>query len=82
MFRSRPMFKFGPSYLDRYLMFTAAKAHFTTHALEFDLIEQLKDRLPGARFGKGSIKVRYDDEAPKPVLREFVDEVMRRHLNP
>lgn len=79
MFRSVPMFKFGTSYLDGYVMFTAAKAHFTTHALEFDLIEELQGRLPSASFGKGSIKVKYTDEAAKPVLYEFVDEVMRRN---
>lgn len=79
MFRQRPMFKFGASYQQGYVMFTAAKAHFTVHSVEFDLIEQLKPRLPRAQFGKGSVKVRFADEAAKPVLREYVAAVMARH---
>ena len=35
MFRQRPMFKFADSYLDGYVMFTAAKSHFATHAIDF-----------------------------------------------
>ncbi len=79
MFRQRPMFKFGGSYQQGYVMFTAAKTHFTVHSVEFDLIENLKARLPGASFGKGSVKVRFADEAAKPVLYEYVSDVMDRH---
>ncbi len=79
MFRQRPMFKFGRTYTDGYVMFTAAKSHFTLHAIEFDLIEAFRPRLPRASFGKGSIKVKFGDVDAKPVLREFVDQVMARH---
>ena len=79
MFRQRPMFRFGATYRQGYVMFTAAKTHFTVHSVEFDLIEQLAARLPDARFGKGSVKVRFADEAAKPVLRDYVAAVMERH---
>ncbi len=79
MFRQRPMFKFGATYQQGYVMFTAAKTHFTVHSVEFDLIEQLKARLPKAQFGKGSTKVRFTDEAAKPVLFDYVATVMERH---
>jgi hypothetical protein len=79
MFRQRPMFKFGATYQQGYVMFTAAKTHFTVHSVEFDLIEQLKPRLPMAQFGKGSVKVRFADEAAKPILCEYVAAVMSRH---
>jgi uncharacterized protein YdhG (YjbR/CyaY superfamily) len=79
MFRQRPMFKFGSSYQQGYVMFTAAKAHFTVHSVEFELIEQLKTRLPRAGFGKGSVKVRFTDEAAKPALFDYVARVMDRH---
>ena len=79
MFRQRPMFKFGARYQQGYVMFTAAKTHFTVHSVEFDLIDRLKPRLPTAQFGKGSVKVRFADEAARPVLREYVAAVMGRH---
>ncbi len=79
MFRQRPMFKFGASYQQGYVMFTAAKTHFTVHSVEFDLIQQLRPRLPKAQFGKGSVKVRFTDDAAKPILQEYVAAVMSRH---
>ena len=79
MFRGRPMFKFEGTYLKGYVMFTAASKHFTAHAIDFDLIEQAKPKFPRASFGKGSIKIPFDDVASKAPLREFVDAVMARH---
>jgi uncharacterized protein YdhG (YjbR/CyaY superfamily) len=79
MFRQRPMFKFGRTYQQGYVMFTAAKAHFAVHSVEFDLIEAMQVRLPKAGFGKGSVKVRFADEAAKPVLYDYVAQVMARH---
>ncbi len=34
--------------------------------------------MPGAFGGKGSVSVKYANEAAKPVLRAFVDEVLTR----
>ena len=79
MFRGRPMFKFEGTYLKGYVMFTAASSHFTAHAIDFDLIEESKARFPHASFGKGSIKIPFADLTAKQALREFIDEVMRRH---
>ncbi|TLG77519.1 hypothetical protein [Culicoidibacter larvae] len=79
MFRQRPMFKFSDKYTEGYVMFTAASTHFTVHSMEFDLVEAMKEKLPKASFGKGSIKVKFNDEAAKPALYEYVDAVMARH---
>jgi hypothetical protein len=79
MFRQTPMFKFDSSYLDGYVMFTAAKSHFAAHAIDFDLVEDARARIEGARGGKGNVAVRYTNEDAKPGLRDFVDAVMARH---
>ena len=79
MFRQTPMFKLGRSYQDGYVMFTAAKGHFAAHAIDFDLVEQTRAAIPGARGGKGSVAVKYTNEGAKPELRRFVDAVMARH---
>ena len=79
MFRQTPMFKFGRSYLDGYVMFTAAKSHFAVHAIDFDLVQEARASIPGAKGGKGNVSVKYTAEEAKPALREFIDAVMRRH---
>jgi len=82
MFRQTPMFKFGHSYLDGYVMFTAAKSHFATHAIDFDLVQAARASIPGAGGGKGNVSVKYPNDAAKPSLRSFVDAVMARHAIP
>lgn len=79
MFRQVPMFKFGRSYQEGYVMFTAAKGHFAVHAIDFDLVEQARASIPRAAGGKGSVSVKYTAEEAKPALRAFVDAVMARH---
>ncbi len=78
MFRQRPMFKVGKSYV----LFSVAKTHFTVHTLNFDLIESLKPRLPKAAFGRGSVQVKFADVAAKPVLTELCDEIVRLNQLP
>lgn len=79
MFRSTPMFKFGPYTRDGYVMFTAAAKHFSAHSIQFDLVAQAQAAIPGAFGGKGSVSVRYANEDAKPALKDYVDEVLRRH---
>lgn len=79
MFRQVPMYRFGDSYLKGYVMFTAAKGHFSVHALEFDLIAEAQKTIPGAFGGKGSVSVKYPNEAAKPALKALVDEVLTRN---
>lgn len=79
MFRSTPMFKFGHSYLDGYVMFTAAKSHFAAHSLEFELIAETRAAITGAAGGKGNVNVRYANVDAKPALKAYVDEVLRRN---
>ncbi len=73
MFRQRPMFKVGQSYV----LFSVAKTYFTVHTLNFDLIETLHDTLPRASFGKGCVKVKFSDDAAKPILKALIDEIVR-----
>ncbi len=79
MFRQTPMFKFGRSYHDGYVMFTAARSHFATHAIDFDLVQQAKDSIPGAAGGKGNVSVKYTNDSAQPALMSFIDAVMTRH---
>ena len=80
MFRGVPMFKFADSYLKGYVMLTAAKTHLAVHAIDFDLIEQAKQAIPGAKGGKGNVAISY----PKlpdavPQLKVLIDQVLERH---
>jgi len=77
MFRGVPMFKFERSYQDGYVMFTAAKGHFSAHSLAFELIEETKAEIPGSFGGKGCVSVKYANEEAKPALKAYVDEVLR-----
>ncbi len=79
MFRGVPMWKFADSYLKGYVMFTAAKGHFSAHAIDFDLVAAAQREIPGAFGGKGSVSVKYANGAAKPALKRFVDEVLRAH---
>jgi hypothetical protein len=79
MFRQTPMFKFGRSYQEGSVMFTAAKSHFAIHAIDFDLVQEARETIPGAAGGKGNVSVKYTNDAAKPSLRSFVDAVMARH---
>lgn len=80
MFRQTPMFKFGRSYQQGYVMFTAAKTHFAVHAVDFDLVELARSAIPGSKGGKGNVSVKYGAESAKPALKSFVDAVIKRHL--
>lgn len=79
MFRQVPMYRFLDSYLKGYVMFTAAKGHFSAHAIDFDLVAAAQAKIPGAFGGKGSVSVKYANEEAKPALKEFVDAVLARH---
>lgn len=79
MFRGVPMWKFADSYLKGYVMFTGAKGHFSAHAIDFDLVAAAQADIPGAFGGKGSVSVKYANEAAKPALFAFVDAVLARH---
>ena len=81
MFRQCPMYKFGKSYLEGYIMFTTTKKHFVLHILDFEMIEEMKKRLKKAEFGKGCIKVKYDQVESIPLLKEVIDKVMIKAKN-
>ncbi len=78
MFRQRPMYKVGKSYV----MFTAAASHFSVHTLNFELIEALKRDLPKAAYGKGCVKVRFTDKAALPALKALVDQAIALNMRP
>lgn len=74
MFRQRPMFKKKDSYLEGYVMFTAAKTHFSFHTLNFDIITKAKSLLPNAGFGKGVLKVKYKDIEAKSIIKKLCND--------
>ena len=69
-----PMFKFNGTYIG----FSVAKDHFSYHSLDFDMIEELKNRLPKAKFGKGCAKVPYSNLEAVPVLFEMSKKIVER----
>ena len=69
-----PMYKFN----DTYIAFSLAKEHFTYHSLDFEMIEELKNQLPKAKFGKGSAKVSYNDREYIPILFEMSHRIVDR----
>jgi hypothetical protein len=73
MFRQRPMYKVGKSYV----LFAVAKEHFTVHTLDFDIIEKMKTILPKSKFGKGCVKVKFTDKDAIPHLKTLCDEVVK-----
>ena len=80
MFRQVPMYRFADSYLKGYVMFTATKTHFVAHAIDFDLIEQAKQAIPGAKGGKGTVAISYPNLPDAvPQLKELIDQVLERH---
>lgn len=72
MYRQRPMFKVGKSYV----FFTVAKTHFTIHTLNFEIIEEMKKVLPTSAFGKGCVKVKFSNFEAKPLLKEMCDKIV------
>lgn len=80
MFRGVPMFKFSNSYLKGYVMVTAAKSHLAVHAIDFDLVEEARQAIPGAKGGKGNVAVTYPKlAAAAPGLKDFIASVLTRH---
>lgn len=69
-----PMWKLN----QQYVAFSVAKEHFTFHTLDFEMIEELKSLLPGAKFGKGSAKIPYEDRAARQVLFDMIRKIMER----
>jgi len=69
-----PMWKFDK----QYVAFSVAKEHFTFHTIDFEMIEELKTLLPGAKFGKGSARISYDDRAAQPVLFDMIRKIISR----
>ncbi len=78
MFRQRPMYKVGKSYI----MFTAAKEYFSLHTLNFELIEELKRQLPGSGNGKGCVNIKYKNVAAKPILKAMCDRIIALNQAP
>ena len=70
-----PMYRFNGTYI----AFSVAKDHFSFHSLDFAMIEELKNRLPRAKFGKGCAKVNYTDRESIPILFEMSKTIVERN---
>jgi uncharacterized protein YdhG (YjbR/CyaY superfamily) len=71
-----PMFKFNRMYV----AFSVAKDHFTFHTLDFEMIDELKNLLSKAKFGKGSAKVSYADKESIPILFDMIRKIIARNM--
>jgi len=69
-----PTYKFNRTYI----AFSVAKDHFSFHTLDFEMIEELKQQLPRAKFGKGCAKVKYSDRESIPILFEMSRKIIDR----
>jgi len=69
-----PTYKFD----GQYIAFSVAKDHFTFHTLDFEVIKELKELLPKAKFGKGSAKIPFGHRDSIPILFEACDKIIAR----
>ncbi len=72
-----PTYKFG----GKYIAFSAAKDHFSYHTLDFEMVEELKQLLPRAKFGRGCAKVSYADKDCIPILFEMSRKIVARNTS-
>jgi uncharacterized protein YdhG (YjbR/CyaY superfamily) len=69
-----PTYKF----LGQYIAFNATKTHFTFHTLDFVMLEELKEELTNAKFGKRCVKVKYKDKDSIPILFDACRKIADR----
>lgn len=69
-----PVFRSGKQYIG----VSAATKHFSLHTLDFELIESAKEIFPKASFGKGCVKVNYNEPDPFPRLFALCDQIVAR----
>ncbi len=79
IFRQLPMYKFYDSYLKGYILLSTNKNEFVIHTLYFDIIENMKNILPNAKFGKGCVKVKFKDIYAKPYLKQMIDTIIIKY---
>ncbi len=74
---SMPMWLAGEKMRDGYIGVSGAKRHFSVHFSEEQMIEELREMLPGCKTGKRCINIGYGDtetiEAVKQKVREFME---------
>lgn len=69
-----PTYKFN----GKYIAFSVANDHFSFHSLDFEMIEELKDLLPKAKFGKGCAKLKYTAKESIPILFDMCRKIVER----
>ena len=70
-----PMYRFDKTYV----AFSAAKTHIAMHTLDFDQMENMKYEFSHATFGKGCVRVEYDDEAGFSQLFTCIRHILKLH---
>ncbi len=71
-----PTYKLGGK--RRYVAFSLAKDHYTFHSTDFDIIDELRGKIPGAGKGRGSIHLKYDDPAVWAVVVAAIAAIVSR----
>lgn len=70
-----PTYKFNGIYI---AFSVKAKEHFSFHSLDFEMIGELKKRLPKAKFGKGCAKINYNNKEAIPILFDMCRKIVDR----
>lgn len=61
----------------RYIAFSNAINHYTFHSTDFDVIDELREKIKGSGKGKGSVQLKYGVIE----YRELILDAMERIIN-
>jgi uncharacterized protein YdhG (YjbR/CyaY superfamily) len=70
-----PMFK----QQKQYIAFSVASEHFSVHSLDFEQIAAARKLFPKAGFGKGCVKISYDEPDPFDRICILIDSIVERN---
>ncbi len=70
-----PMYRFDRTYI----AFSVAKEHLVMHTLDFEQIEQMRHAFQCATFGKGCVRIDYQDEEGFHQLFSCIRRIVELH---
>ena len=75
MYRQRPMYKVGSSYL----YITVSQSFISIHSIDEDILAEMKRVHPKARIGKQYLKLKLTEPETKPIMYELCDSIVKKH---
>lgn len=73
-----PTYKLGQGKQRNYIAFGVGKNHFSLHAMDFDYMVNLKEKLIKPGKGKGCVNVLFSNEKEQEILIEAIEEIIVR----